>query len=135
MALSRRHLSVLVPGVGLLLLLVLAYGAPWLAPYDPVEMDIAGRLKPSSAEHWLGQDEYGRDVFSRLLFGARVSLTVAIAASTIAMVIGVTLGVIGGYFRGIAELFTLRMVDIVLSFPPILLALLIVTLFGPARSR
>ncbi len=129
--LERRHLSVLVPGLALLVLLALAYGAPLLAPYDPVEMDIAGRLKPLSAAHWLGQDEYGRDVLSRLLYGARVSLTVAIVASTIAMLIGVTLGVVGGYFRGIAELLTLRMVDIVLSFPPILLALLVVTLFGP----
>jgi ABC-type dipeptide/oligopeptide/nickel transport system permease subunit len=93
---SRRHLSVLVPGLALLVLLALAYGAPLLAPYDPVAMDIAGRLKPSSAAHWLGQDEYGRDVLSRLLYGARVSLTVAIVASAIAMLIGVTLGVVGG---------------------------------------
>ena len=126
-----RYRPVVLPGAGLLVMLILAYGAHWIAPYDPIIMDIAGRLRSPSPEHWLGQDEYGRDILSRLLHGARVSLTVAIVSSIIAMVIGVTLGLIGGYFRGISELLTLRMVDIVLSFPPILLALLIVTLFGP----
>ncbi|MCB9945747.1 MAG: dipeptide/oligopeptide/nickel ABC transporter permease/ATP-binding protein [Geminicoccaceae bacterium] len=128
---DRRKLALLLPGLSLLALLVLAYGAPWIAPHDPIAMDVAGRLKPPSADHWLGQDEYGRDILSRLLYGARVSLSVAIIASLAAMVIGVTLGLVGGYFRGLAEIFTLRLVDIVLSFPPILLALLIVTLFGP----
>lgn len=128
---SRRYVSLALPGLGLALLIFAAYGAPFLAPYDPVVMDIAGRLKPPSAEYWLGQDEYGRDIFSRLLYGARVSLSVAIIATTIALFVGVTLGLIGGYFRGLAEMLTLRLVDIVLSFPPILLALLIVTLLGP----
>ena len=126
-----RYRPVMLPGAALLLMLILAYGAYWIAPYDPIIMDIPGRLRAPSPQHWLGQDEYGRDILSRLLHGARVSLTVAIVSSIIAMVIGVTLGLIGGYFRGISELLTLRMVDIVLSFPPILLALLIVTLFGP----
>ena len=131
---TARYRPVLLPGAALLCLLVLAYGAWWIAPYDPVVMDIAGRLRPPSAEHWLGQDEYGRDILSRLLHGARVSLTVAIVSSLIAMLIGVTLGLVGGYFRGVSELLTLRLVDIVLSFPPILLALLIVTLFGPGAG-
>ncbi|MEZ5836272.1 MAG: hypothetical protein R3D03_11110 [Geminicoccaceae bacterium] len=69
-----------------------------------------GGLLPS-ADHWLGQDEYGRDILSRLLYGARVSLSVAIIASLAAMVIGVTLGLVGGHFRGLAEIFTLRLVD------------------------
>ena len=129
-----RYRPVLLPGAALLLLLILAYGAEWIAPYDPIIMDIAGRLQAPSLSHWLGQDEYGRDILSRLLHGARVSLTVAIVSSFIAMVIGVSLGLIGGYFRGVSELLTLRMVDIVLSFPPILLALLIVTLFGPGAG-
>ena len=129
-----RYRPVFLPGSALLLMLILAYGAEWIAPYDPIVMDIAGRLQAPSASHWLGQDEYGRDILSRLLHGGRVSLTVAIVSSIIAMVIGVSLGLIGGYFRGISELLTLRMVDIVLSFPPILLALLIVTLFGPGAT-
>ena len=121
----------MVPGLALIALLILAFGAPLLAPYDPTAMNIIGRNKPPSAEHWLGQDNFGRDIFSRLLYGARVSLTVALLSATIAMVVGVALGLIGGYFRGLSEILTLRFVDVVLSFPPILLALLVVTLFGP----
>ena len=131
MILPARARPVLIPGIALAVLLVLAFGAPWIAPYDPTAMDVIGRNKPPSAEHWLGQDNFGRDILSRLLYGARVSLTVAILSAAIAMVIGVTLGLIGGYFRGLSEILTLRLVDIVLSFPPILLALLVVTLFGP----
>lgn len=130
----HRYRPALWPTAGLLILLILAFGADWLAPFDPVTMDIAGRLKPPSATHWLGQDEYGRDILSRLLHGARVSLSVAILSTALAMLIGVSLGLIGGYFRGLSEIFTLRVVDIILSFPPILLALLVVTLFGPGAA-
>ena len=128
---NARLCSVLLPGIALLVLLILAFGAPLLAPYDPTAMNVIGRNKPPSAEHWLGQDNFGRDIFSRLLYGGRVSLTVAMLSAAIAMVIGVMLGLIGGYFRGLSEILTLRVVDIILSFPPILLALLVVTLFGP----
>ena len=125
------RLSLFLPLLGLVLILLSSYGAPIIAPHDPTTMDIAGRLKPPSQEFLLGQDQYGRDILSRLLFGGRVSLTVAIIASTCALIIGASLGLIGGYFRGFSEYMTLRIVDVILSFPPILLALLIVTLFGP----
>ena len=128
---TPRYRPILIPGLALVAILVLAFGAPLLAPFDPTEMNIIGRNKPPSADHWLGQDNFGRDILSRLLYGGRVSLTVAILSAAIAMVIGVTLGLIGGYFRGLSEILTLRLVDIILSFPPILLALLVVTLFGP----
>ncbi|MCB1493452.1 MAG: dipeptide/oligopeptide/nickel ABC transporter permease/ATP-binding protein, partial [Rhodobiaceae bacterium] len=127
----HRYRPVLIPAIALAVLLFLSFSASLLAPYDPTAMDIVGRLKPPSAAHWLGQDEFGRDILSRMLHGGRVSLTVAILSSLIAMAIGVTLGLIGGYFRGLSEILTLRMMDIILSFPPILLALLVVTLFGP----
>ncbi len=126
-----RYRPILIPGTTLLVLLVFAFGAPLIAPFDPAAMDVIGRNRPPSSEHWLGQDNFGRDILSRLLHGARVSLTVAILSAGLAMAIGVTLGLIGGYFRGLGEMLTLRLVDVVLSFPPILLALLIVTLFGP----
>lgn len=128
---NARLRPVLIPGIALIALLILAFGAPLLAPFDPTSMNVIGRNKPPSMEHWLGQDNFGRDIFSRLLYGGRVSLTVAMLSAAIAMVIGVTLGLIGGYFRGLSEILTLRLVDIILSFPPILLALLVVTLFGP----
>ena len=119
-----RYRPALIPGLALAVLLIAAFGAPLFAPYDPTVMDIIGRNNPPSANHWLGQDNFGRDILSRLLYGARVSLTVAIVSAAIAMALGVTLGLIGGYFRGLSEIVTLRLVDIILSFPPILLALL-----------
>ncbi|MEL6236545.1 MAG: D,D-dipeptide ABC transporter permease, partial [Pseudomonadota bacterium] len=69
---AARYRPVILPGLALTTLLVLAYGAAWLAPHDPVAMNIVGRLKPPSAEYWLGQDSYGRDILSRLMHGARV---------------------------------------------------------------
>lgn len=107
--------------------------APLLAPHDPLSMDVAQRLARPTLAHLLGQDEYGRDVLSRLIWGARVSLTVAILSALISGAAGVAIGLIGGYFGGIAELFTVRLTDVVLSFPPILLALLVVT--QPAVRR
>ncbi|MCC7427278.1 MAG: dipeptide/oligopeptide/nickel ABC transporter permease/ATP-binding protein [Alphaproteobacteria bacterium] len=97
-------------------------------------MDVARRLAGPSWAHWLGQDEYGRDVLSRLIWGARVSLTVAIASALIACAVGVCIGLVGGYLGGLAELFTVRLTDVILSFPPILLALLVVTLLGPGAG-
>jgi oligopeptide/dipeptide ABC transporter ATP-binding protein len=116
------------------LLIALALLAPLIAPYDPVQMNVGARLASPSASHWLGQDEFGRDVLSRLLWGARASLAVALVSALVAAVIGVMIGLIGGYFGGVAELFTLRLTDVILSFPPILLALLIVTLVGPGAA-
>ncbi len=108
--------------------------APWFGLPDPVRMDVAHRLAGSAGAHWLGQDEYGRDVLSRLLWGARVSLAVALSAAAIAGVVGTALGVLGGYLRGVVELLTVRAVDVVLCFPPLLLALLVVTLLGPGAG-
>ena len=122
------------PIAGVVVILLVAVLAPVLAPHDPVRMDVSHRLARPSAGHALGQDEYGRDVLSRLIWGARVSLTVAIGSALIAGGIGVTIGLFGGYFRGAVELFTVRVTDVVLSFPPILLALLVVTLLGPGAA-
>ena len=113
------------------LILLLAVFSPLLAAHDPAAQHVAQRLAAPSWAHPLGQDEFGRDVLSRLLLGARASLRVALVSAAIAGTIGVALGLIGGYFGGIAELLTIRLTDVVLSFPPILLALLVVTLLGP----
>ena len=124
----------LLPATGVALIMAAALLAPLLHLPDPVRMDVAHRLAPPGAAHWLGQDEYGRDVLSRLLWGARVSLTVALSAATIACVLGTLLGVLGGYLRGVVEVLTLRTMDVVLCFPPLLLALLLVTLLGPGAA-
>jgi peptide/nickel transport system permease protein len=121
-----------IAGFGAIVLLALL--APVLPLPNPVVMDVAHRLAGASAAHWLGQDEFGRDVLTRLIWGARVSLTVAFSASAIACVVGVALGVLGGFLRGIVEMVTLRSIDVLLCFPPLLLALLVVTLAGPGAA-
>ncbi len=127
-----RRLAWSAAGIGLIACAALA--APLLPLPDPVRMDVAHRLAAPGSLHLLGQDEYGRDVLARLLWGARVSLSVALTASLAASVLGTLLGVLGGYFRGVVEVLTVRAMDVVLCFPPLLLALLVVTLAGPGAA-
>ena len=128
----RRFPWLAATAVGALALLAVA--APVLRLPDPVHMDIAARMAAPSAAHLLGRDEYGRDVLSRLIWGGRTSLAVALASATLACVAGTLLGVVGGFMRGIAELLAVRSMDVVLCFPPLLLALLVVTLLGPGAG-
>ncbi len=111
-----------------------ALAAPLLPFPDPVQMNVPARLAPPSWMHWLGQDEYGRDVLSRIVWGARVSLAVALLSAVFAGVIGTTLGLLGGYARGFVEVLAVRSTEAIVCFPPILLALLIVTLMGPGAA-
>ena len=108
-----------------------ALATPLLPLPSVLGMDVAHRLAPPSAAHWLGQDEYGRDVLTRLLWGARVSLAVAAASTAIACLVGTLMGMAAGLGGALAEALAVRSVDVVLCFPPLLLALLVVTLLGP----
>jgi len=105
--------------------------APFLPIPDPLKMNMGQRFAPPSAAFLLGQDEMGRDVFSRLLFGVRISIFIALSTALLSAIVGTALGIFGGYMRGLSEIFTLRAMDIVLCFPPLLLAMLAVTLYGP----
>lgn len=105
--------------------------APWVAPYDPIKTDLYSRLKPPSREHLLGTDNVGRDVLSRIIWGARVSLKVGVISVGIGMIIGVILGLVGGYFGGITEKSIFSIVDLLLSMPSLLLAIAIVATLGP----
>ena len=105
----RREVRRLVlPAALVSALVITALLAPVLPLTNPVQMEVAARLAPPSAAHILGQDEYGRDVLSRIVWGARVSLSVAFLSAVIAGVLGTVLGLLGGYFRGLVELVTLR---------------------------
>jgi peptide/nickel transport system permease protein len=115
-------------------IIAVALAAPLLGLPDPVRQDVAQRLTGPSPESPLGRDEFGRDVLSRLVWGARASLSVAFASGLIACALGTLLGLVGGWFRGLGELLAVRSMDIVLCFPPILLALLVVTLLGPGAT-
>ncbi len=121
-----------VAAVGAIVLMAIV--APWLGLANPVSMDIAHRMAPPSFAHLLGRDEFGRDELSRLIWGARVSLTVAVTSSALACLVGTAMGLAGGFLGRVAELLALRSTDIVLCFPPLLLALLVVTLLGPGAA-
>ena len=125
---------VTVPAAIIALLVIAALAAPLLGLPDPIRQNVGRRLAGPAADAWLGRDEFGRDVFSRLIWGARTSLFVAAAETCIAAIVGTLLGLVGGWFRGLAELATVRLADVILCFPPILLALLVVTVLGPGAG-
>jgi peptide/nickel transport system permease protein len=123
---------------GLLLtviLVVMALAAPLLAPFDPSVQDTARRLEPPSHQHLLGLDDLGRDVLSRIIFGARVSLRVGFSVVILASLIGVTLGSMAGYFGGLIDTIIMRVTDILLAFPGILLAIALVAVLGPSLNN
>jgi peptide/nickel transport system permease protein len=127
----RRNVGALL---GLFILVIMVFTAalaPLIAPHNPLAVAPEVQLKPPSTAHWAGTDLFGRDVFSRLLFGGRVSLLVGIVAVLIASVPGTVLGLIAGYYRSWIDGLIMRVMDLMLSFPGILLALGIVALLGP----
>jgi peptide/nickel transport system permease protein len=127
----RRNVGALL---GLFILVIMVFTAalaPLIAPHNPLAVAPEVQLKPPSTAHWAGTDLFGRDVFSRLLFGGQVSLLVGIVAVLIASVPGTVLGLIAGYYRSWIDGLIMRVMDLMLSFPGILLALGIVALLGP----
>jgi peptide/nickel transport system permease protein len=131
---ARAIQRLYLPGAIIAGIVIVAVAAPLLSLPDPVKMEVSARLASPSFTHVLGQDEYGRDVLSRIIWGARASLTVAFVSAMLAGVIGVTLGLLGGYARGLVEILTVRSMEAIVCFPPILLALLVVTLMGPGAA-
>ena len=118
-----------------LILAVVAVLAPSIVPYPPNDQSFRIKLEPPSSEHWMGTDEFGRDIFSRVLIGTRVALSVGISPVLIALVIGVTLGLIAGFYgRGIDQI-VMRVIDILLAFPWLLLAIGIVAILGPGINN
>jgi peptide/nickel transport system permease protein len=123
-------------GLGIFLFVVLvAIFAPLIAPHDPIEQNILNRLKPPSAEHLMGTDYYGRDILSRLIYGARISLVIGLAAIGSAMVIGSLIGLTAGYYGGKFDIIVMQVMDILLAFPSLILGLIIVAMLGPSISN
>ncbi len=127
----RRYRRTTIGGSLLGLLVMAALLAPLLAPFDPFVPSPDESLSPPNARHWLGTDLLGRDIFSRILFGGRVSLSVGALAIGMGMVVGVVLGVFSGFRGGFVDMMIMRVVDVMLAFPGILLALGIVAVLGP----
>jgi len=115
----------------ILLLLLMAIFAPLIAPYNPNEQNILFRYQAPSAKHWLGTDEMGRDILSRIIYGSRISLRVGLYSISLALLIGVTLGLLAGYYGNLLDMIIMRFMDIMLAFPAILLAIAIVAILGP----
>lgn len=119
-----------IVALGVLTILVfVACFAPWLWTVDPVQINPAQRLRPISFEHWLGTDAYGRDVYSRVLYGGRISLIVGLSVAVISMAVGLVIGVVAGYFRWV-DAIVMRIMDGLMAIPGILLAIALVSLSG-----
>ena len=121
-----------VGAVIVLVTIIAALGAPWLAPYDPATQQLSMRLDGPSAGHLFGLDELGRDIFSRVLAGARISLLVGLTVVGISSLVGIVLGAIAGYFGGWLDEVISRSIDVLLAFPGILLAIALVAVLGPS---
>ena len=115
----------------ILLVVLSAVLAPLITPYDPSEMNSKVRLSAPSVEHWFGTDQFGRDVFTRVIYGSRLSLQIAITAVFTAVVIGGIIGILSGYYGGWLDAITIRIMDVLVAFPSLLLALFLVAILGP----
>jgi peptide/nickel transport system permease protein len=122
----------LIGGAILIALVLVAIFAPYLTSADPFVIVPKERLKPPGAEYWFGTDTFGRDIFTRILYGSRISLQVGIISVGIALVLGVVLGLLAGYNGGFVDGLIMRMIDVMLAFPGILLALVIIAVLGPS---
>ncbi len=125
---SRR---LMIGATVFVLMVVAAVIGPAVAPHDPLEINSRLTLRTFAPGYLLGTDEFGRDLLSRIIYGARPTLTVAIGATTIALVLGTLFGMVAGYFRGMLDQVIMRTLDTLLSFPPILLAMMVVGFLGP----
>lgn len=132
--LSRHRLGS-IGSVGLLVLLTCAALAPWIAPFDPNEIDYEALLEAPSTRHWFGTDELGRDVLSRILYGSMTSLKVMALAISGALVFGVAIGIIAGFVRGWVDDVSMRVMDGLFAFPTIILSLAIVAALGPSLTN
>jgi peptide/nickel transport system permease protein len=127
----RRHRGAVAGAAIALAFAAVALLAPWLAPYDPVAVQLAANLRPPSWTHPFGTDSLGRDVLSQTIYGARVSLTIGFVSVALALLGGVPIGALAGYTGGWADRLTMRLVDVLVSFPTLLLAIIVITIFGP----
>jgi len=131
----RLPLGLTLGGTIVAIVLVLAVIGPWIVPYEPDAFSMRERLHPPSAAHWFGTDEFGRDVFSRVLAGAHYSLIMGFGATGISLAIGVPLGMVAAFHRGWVDEAIMRGVDLMISIPPVLLGLLILATTEPGVAK
>ena len=131
---KRALLTYPATSIGAVLCLVVVLAAvlaPWISPFDPTDQAIMDRLQPPGGNYLFGTDSFGRDVLSRILWGARISLIVAVTSIAAAIMVGGTIGMVSGYVGGRTDLFIMQCMDVLLSFPSLILGLIVVALLGP----
>ncbi|MGH7123617.1 MAG: ABC transporter permease [Stellaceae bacterium] len=128
---TRTPLLLKLAGAAVILLAMLAAFAPLIAPHNPLAQDVLARMKGPGADHWLGTDQFGRDILSRILFGMRASLAVSASAVLSALLVGGSLGLIAAYHRGWTDRIVMRFMDVIFAFPIMLLAIGVIAMLGP----
>ena len=127
----RRNPRMIIGGAIVFAWLFVAAFAPWIAPFDPIKVNVTDSLIPPSPGHWLGTDDLGRDVLSRVMWGSRVSLSVGVISVSIGLFVGTSLGLAAGYLGGKFDLLIMRGIDALLAFPALILAIAITSALGP----
>lgn len=128
---ARKNKAFMIGGSIIFVFLIMALMPDVIAPYNPLEKNMELRLTSPNASHWLGTDDFGRDILSRIIHGAQISFEYGLLAVAISMIAGSTIGVLAGYFGGKLDEILMRIVDVILAFPSVLLAILIVAILGP----
>jgi peptide/nickel transport system permease protein len=137
-ATARKLLGNPLTAIGVAVIAVLvavALFAPWIATHDPLRQDLSAALRPPGAAHWFGTDEFGRDVFSRLVHGTRITLFIVTLVTVVVGPLGMAIGVVSGYFGGKVDTLCMRLADVFLSFPSLVLALAFVAALGPGLDH
>jgi peptide/nickel transport system permease protein len=129
----RRYPATMIGFTLVGIFILMAIIGPWITPYGFSDQDLSNRLQPASAEHWFGTDQFGRDIFSRVLAGSRDVFTIAGSGTLLAVLMGLTLGMVSGYLGGGVDEILMRFMDVLLSIPPLLLAMIILGTVGPSR--
>jgi peptide/nickel transport system permease protein len=130
-SLARLGTGPLIAAAILVMIVIVTLLSPWIAPFDPLEMNPMNRLQGPSEAHFLGTDPFGRDIYSRVLIGGRVSLMIGIGAAVVSVLIGLVIGLVAGFFR-LADTLIMRVMDSLMAIPSILLAIALVALNGPS---
>ena len=128
----RSYPLLLWGGAIVALLIFTALTAQWIAPQNPIQQSLDQSLLPPGWNHWFGTDQYGRDVLSRLIYGARISLAVGVVAVSLYVLIGITVGALAGYYGGWVDMLLMRFVDIMLCIPTLFLILMVIAFVGPS---
>ncbi|WP_164217002.1 nickel transporter permease [Virgibacillus sp. YIM 98842] len=131
----KKNKAAMIGGFMILFFIAVAFIGPYFTPYAPETQDLVNKLQPPSADHWFGTDHYGRDIFSRIIHGMSITLYIGFFSVAMGATVGVVLGMVSGYYGGKIDTVIMRVMDVLLAFPGILLALAIVSVLGPSLNN